>query len=284
MTKSNTKFFAFGAVLALCACGSGTEMARQAAPAGPLFAAGTATPETALKSDERSMSGTVSQAGTVTALSPIGQGGATNARVAWDGTQLTLIGGDGSKTYNLSAGDGSVKRYGRPALLKGNGDYAAYLTGTHSAAATYVEESQPSIKLGAFSVGNITQNMAAAPATATYSGTMNGQYVGASTTPYDTYVAATLDANFSGGSFNFDAGAPNSYNTLNGNKTNASGLTMSGSGTINEAAFNGTVIAISGMSGSMSGNFYGPNAQEAGGTVGITGSGGDFVGAFNLKR
>ena len=230
------------------------------------------------------MTGRQLRAGTIPTLSPIVKEANSSASVAFDGQMLTLIDGTGSRTYDLDAGAGNTKRYGRLTFVNGNGDYASYLRGEHSAAATYSESTFPDVKLGAISVGNITSDMTAAPATATYSGTMNGQFVGGSTTPYDTYGTTTLNADFANGSFEFNAAAPTSYNLRNGALTNASGLTMSGAGAITGAGFAGTALTTAGMTGSMSGNFYGPNAEEAGGTVGVSGPGGDFVGAFNLKR
>lgn len=274
-----------GAVVGLSACGGGAEMAQQQLPSGPLFERGTTTPTTTLPSKERSMTGTVGAGGFIPALTPIIEGGATQGRVAWDGSRLTLIEGAGSKTYDLSAGDGRDYQRGRSIILKGNGDYAAYLVRDHVAAATYVEQTGGSVKLGAFSVGSVTQDMSMAPTSATYNGTMNGQYVGASTTPYDTRQNATLGVDFTGGTFTFTAGSPASYNTITDRRTNGDGLIMTGSGTLNGADFSGTTSNASGnLTGDMSGNFYGPNAEEAGGTVGMTGTSGDFVGAFAVQR
>lgn len=284
MFKAQTSLITLGIITTLSACGGADMTPVSTAPVGPLFVAGIATPKTTKQSDERSMTGTQLRSGLIPSLSPIVKGNGTSASVAYDGFRLTLIDGTGSKTYDLDAGAGSVKRYGRPALVNGNGDYAAILVGDHSAAATYVERDFPLIKLGAVSVGNITQDMNGAPATASYSGTLNGQFVAGSTTPYDTHGNATLATDFTNGTYAFSADAPTSYNTLNGNLTNAAGLTMTGSGTISGADFSGNAVTTAGMTGTMSGNFYGPNAEEAGGTIGVVGAAGEFVGAFNVAR
>ena len=47
----------------------------------------------------------------------------------------------------------------------------------------------------------------------------------------------------------------------------------------------GTVTTVNGMSGNANGKFYGPTANEVGGTYAVSGSGlGSFVGGFGGKR
>ncbi|MBL8628102.1 MAG: transferrin-binding protein-like solute binding protein [Rhodospirillaceae bacterium] len=69
-------------------------------------------------------------------------------------------------------------------------------------------------------------------------------------------------------------------------------ITFSG-GTITGAAFTGLAAAptltgtasnIVSTSGTFGGQFYGPNAQEAGGTFAMTGSGWSIIGAFGVKK
>lgn len=63
-------------------------------------------------------------------------------------------------------------------------------------------------------------------------------------------------------------------------------LNMTGFGTYaaGTSRFSGNVAAANGMIGTMSGQFYGPNANEIGGTYSVTGSQGTAVGGFGGKR
>lgn len=63
-------------------------------------------------------------------------------------------------------------------------------------------------------------------------------------------------------------------------------LNMTGFGTYasGTSKFNGNVSTENGMIGTMSGQFYGPNANEIGGTYSVNGSQGTAIGGFGGKR
>ena len=69
--------------------------------------------------------------------------------------------------------------------------------------------------------------------------------------------------------------------------TNASSLNLAGTLSVATGANNlsGTVTSVSGMTGNANGKFYGPAANEIGGTYAVSGSNlGTFVGGFGGKR
>lgn len=61
-------------------------------------------------------------------------------------------------------------------------------------------------------------------------------------------------------------------------------LDFSASGTVSGNGFAGTVSSGSGLSGRVDGTFYGPAADEVGGTFSATGSGATYGGAFGASR
>ncbi|WP_299424794.1 transferrin-binding protein-like solute binding protein [uncultured Shimia sp.] len=63
----------------------------------------------------------------------------------------------------------------------------------------------------------------------------------------------------------------------------ASTLDFSGTGQIDGAGFNANLTSAAG-SGTATGSFYGPNAEEVGGSFAISGSGSTHIGAFGASR
>jgi hypothetical protein len=49
-------------------------------------------------------------------------------------------------------------------------------------------------------------------------------------------------------------------------------------------AFSGMVTSANGMTGSLSGRYYGPNAEEVGGVYNLGGTAGTMMGGFGGKR
>ncbi|MCH2065925.1 transferrin-binding protein-like solute binding protein [Shimia sp.] len=63
----------------------------------------------------------------------------------------------------------------------------------------------------------------------------------------------------------------------------ASALDFSGTGQIDDAGFNANLTSAAG-SGTATGSFYGPNAEEVGASFAISGSGSTHIGAFGASR
>ncbi|MCT7375003.1 transferrin-binding protein-like solute binding protein [Chelativorans salis] len=154
---------------------------------------------------------------------------------------------------------------------------------------TWMELQSPSTgNVGATSVGAKTR-VASIPSSgnATFRGTALGEYVDldpADNAPeWHTITSeATLNADFAGRSVEFQttnttnwAGTPRDELDLNG--------TMSYSGGSNEMS--GTVTTANGMSGEVDGRFYGPGAQEVGGTFSLKGDGVErYYGGYGAKK
>ena len=141
---------------------------------------------------------------------------------------------------------------------------------------------------GAISVGNPTP-ASAVPTTgnAIFTGLAAGFYVDPAGALFGTSASMNANADFSARSIGFTTSGTQVSDT-NGNTSNNSGLDLSG--TLTYAAgtnqFSGAVTTSdTKLSGSATGRFYGPSAQEIGGTYGLTGSGvSGMLGAFGGKR
>jgi hypothetical protein len=140
----------------------------------------------------------------------------------------------------------------------------------------------------AISVGSITP-LTGMPATGSYTftGGSSGYYTDPSKNAYVTNANMTATASFDARTVNFStsgtliSGAP-SGSAISAPDLNLSGTLVIASGT-NKVS--GTVTAAGGMSGNANGKFYGPTANEVGGTYAVSGSNlGSFVGGFGGKR
>ena len=161
-----------------------------------------------------------------------------------------------------------------------NWDYQTFgiwTTGAGTGSGTY----------GAMSIGAQTAGSAIpTTGTATYSGYTGGRYVNAAGQYWFTSSAMTAAANFGTRSIAFTTtGTQVTPDLINvANNTN---LNMSGNLTYAAATnqITGTVTTTGGLSGSVNGRFYGPSAQEIGGTFSVTGAGLEgYAGAFGGKR
>lgn len=140
---------------------------------------------------------------------------------------------------------------------------------------------------GAMSIGSLTSGSAIPTSgTATYSGSTGGRYVNSSGQYWFTSSSMTAAANFGTRSVNFSTTGTQVTPDLIRLSNNAS-LDMAGSlsyvaGT-NQVT--GSVTTTGGLTGSVNGRFYGPAAQEIGGTFAVTGSGLEgYAGAFGGKK
>ncbi len=141
--------------------------------------------------------------------------------------------------------------------------------------------------IGSISVGSRTDgNAVPTTGTATFTGLVSGFYIDATGTPFYVAGKTSLNADFVGRSLAFSTSDNNTVN-LNTDVT-AVNSDLNLSGTLTYAAgsnnFSGSVTGT-GLAGSASGYFYGPAAQEAGGTFSLTGSGVEnYTGAFGAKQ
>jgi len=140
----------------------------------------------------------------------------------------------------------------------------------------------------AISVGNATP-VTGLPATGSYTftGGASGYYTDPNKLAYVTNANMTATASFDSRTVNFNTTGTNISGSPSGSTVPASDLNLTGTLTITAGAnkLSGTVTTVNGMSGNANGKFYGPIANEVGGTYAVSGSGlGSFVGGFGGKR
>lgn len=140
---------------------------------------------------------------------------------------------------------------------------------------------------GAMSIGAQTSGGAIPTSgTATYSGHTGGRYVNGTGDYWFTSSAMTAAANFGTRSVTFATTGtqitPDLINVSNNTNLNMSG-TLTYAAATNQIT--GSVTTTGGLTGSVNGRFYGPSAQEIGGTFSVTGAGlQGYAGAFGGKR
>lgn len=142
--------------------------------------------------------------------------------------------------------------------------------------------------IGAISAGAATQNSALpTTGTATFTGNAGGIYVDPQGQGYLAASDAKLVTNFGSHSINYSTTGSAAVNPTTGAALpNPALLNMQG--TLTYAAgsndFSGSVSS-SGLNGNAKGRFYGPTANEAGGTFALTSSGvQSYIGAFGAKQ
>jgi len=146
-----------------------------------------------------------------------------------------------------------------------------------------------SFDAGVFSFGSPTP-ATALPTTgnATFNGLANGFFIDSTHAAFFTTAQMTANVNWTTPSITFSTmntqvvglTAPSSTGTPN------LGLNLNGSfsytGGVN--AFSGAVTSGNGMTGNVSGRYYGPNAEEVGGVYNLGGTAGTMMGGFGGKR
>ncbi len=145
-----------------------------------------------------------------------------------------------------------------------------------------------SYRAGAASVGVVTPG-AAVPAmgTATFTGAAQGYFFESSSgTPYITRANVTADVNFGARSIAFNTSGTVALNTNAGGGSASPTLNMGGTLTYDPGSnqFAGTLTSGNGLSGSSTGRFYGPNAEELGGVYSLSGAAGSMVGGYGGRR
>ena len=140
----------------------------------------------------------------------------------------------------------------------------------------------------AISIGSATP-VTGMPATGSYTftGGASGYYTDANKLAYVTNANMTATASFDARTVSFATNGTYVSGSPSGSAISSPDLNLSGTLAIASGAnkVSGTVTTVSGMSGNANGKFYGPTANEVGGTYAVSGSGlGTFVGGFGGKR
>ena len=144
-------------------------------------------------------------------------------------------------------------------------------------------------RVGAISTGSFTAaNNIPSTGSATFTGVSAGVYL-PSVGSYSGLVAADMRMNVNFSSRTSTFGTTNTSLSTNGGQsfTSVSFLNLTGNLQITggQNLMSGTVTTASNLSGDIYGKFYGPSAQEVGGTFGLKGSGVEtYVGGFGGKR
>lgn len=144
-------------------------------------------------------------------------------------------------------------------------------------------------QVGAVSAGVVTAGSAVPTSgpNATFAGIANGLWVDASKNAFFTTAPMSATADWTARSISFSTSGTQTVNMNTGTQAANSGLDMTG--TLTYAAgtsrFSGPVqTATVVMSGNASGQFYGPAAEEMGGTFKLNGAGGNMIGGFGGRR
>ena len=125
-----------------------------------------------------------------------------------------------------------------------------------------------------------------ASGTAIYFGYAGGRHVASDGSTYFTLANMQTSANFATRQLTFTTNSTEQTANL---ITSAPNLSLNMNGSLSYVAgsnqFSGTVTTVGGMTGSAKGRFFGPTAQEIGGTFSVTGSGVQaYGGAFGGAR
>ena len=141
--------------------------------------------------------------------------------------------------------------------------------------------------IGNLSVGAQTSGSAVpSSGTATYSGITGGRYVDGTGSPFYTSSLMSASANFSSRSLSFStSGTEVTADLVTSSSAAALNMTGSLSYSAGSNQFSGSVSTTSGLSGTATGRFYGPSAQEIGGSFLVNGAGGEgYAGGFGASR
>jgi len=127
--------------------------------------------------------------------------------------------------------------------------------------------------------------------TGTFTGFSGGRYV--DNIGADFFVGSDMTATTSFGTRSIAYATTNARSSTD-LQTSTSNVNLNTTGTLSYSAgvnqFTGAVRSVGGgasnapMTGNATGNFYGPSAQEIGGTFALTGGGASYLGAFGGKR
>lgn len=125
--------------------------------------------------------------------------------------------------------------------------------------------------------------------TATYTGYTGGRYAGSDGTEYFTSSNLSASANFA--SRSIGVATTNTYKTTSLSSPGSADSNLNFTGTATYSAgsnqFSGAMTTGSGLTGTLTGLFYGPSAEEIGGTFGFQAGSGvpeTYAGSFGAER
>jgi hypothetical protein len=150
--------------------------------------------------------------------------------------------------------------------------------------------SPTSVQAGAMSAGAVTPGSAVPlGGLADFNGLTSAFYVNASGVPFFTSALMTAAVNFGTQSIVFTSTGTEAGNLITGAIGSRPDLDLSGALNYTQGTnrFTGTISTTSNpsfLSGPGTGRFYGPAAQEIGGTYNLSGTGGRMLGAFGGKQ
>lgn len=290
MVFSNTRkiliFVAASLPLTGCGGGSGGPGGSVSFTQFPLQAGKTTT----IKGSGREATYTAGQQGI--SISPFGAASSVQADVETDSggdvASLTVKTNSMTKTWNGTNSEITQSGNGKLAIAQSKDDtggigYAdpeanGFSYQTYGAWQTASKANSGSV--GAFSLGNETAaaNIPSS-STATFKGTAGGLYANAENDDIMT-ADATLDVDFGTKTAQFSTS-----NTVLQNSGAAANLNMSGNMDIGAGGLSGTVATADNlMTGTADGRFYGPGAEEAGGTFALGGATGAMVGGYGVVK
>lgn len=211
-------------------------------------------------------------------------------------TAISMTSGSGAgASFSSSSGDTisqgmgngtvfAVNKQGIGAIVTNPYD-AAFEYQTFGAWGAYAGGPQPS-NANAVSLGSATP-VTGMPATGTsnFVGYASGLYY-QGTGGYFTTATMNAGVDFAARTVSFSTSNTIVTGSTTGAVVSAPSLNMTGYGNYSTGTskFSGTLSTANGMIGNMTGQFYGPNANEIGGTYYATGSQGYTVGGFGGKR
>jgi hypothetical protein len=283
----------------------------------PIFISACAGGGSSSSSGSASTTAFTSWSATISANTPASFTGGSTSTMALDGTSVqtdadgtaTLaLGGNGnfssisastpSSSVSFSAANGDTLQSGfyqtsTIALNKSettigvftNPTYYGFEYQTYGAWGSY---GNATTSANAISVGSATP-VTGLPATGSYTftGGASGYYTDPSKFAYVSNANMTATASFDARTVAFSTSGTYISGSPSGSAIPAPDLNLAGTLTIAAGAnkVSGTVTTVNGMSGNANGKFYGPTANEVGGTYAVSGSNlGSFVGGFGGKR
>ena len=229
-------------------------------------------------------------------LSPTSDGSGTvslTVDAAGSVTDLTVNGTESSVTFSSRNGDLLTSSGGVSRAKSADGknfaigsDYRTLGFNYQTFGAWMTGVGTGSGNAGAFSAGAVTPT-GSMPTTgaANYNGTAGGIYVDSSGTTFIAAGSSALTANFANHSVAYSTSGTMAVDSNGNALANSSILNMQGSLTLatGSNAFAGAVSTGT-LNGTARGQFYGPAANEAGGTFALTGAGASsYLGAFGAK-
>jgi hypothetical protein len=203
--------------------------------------------------------------------------------VTWDTRNGDTIDASGP-IINISSGNPADKNnialMGNPTASANNWEYQTF-------GAWMTDRSKPDSRFGSLSMGAQTAGSAIPKtASATFTGSAGGIYIDSSAKDYTVSSAMTMVADFANRTMDFRTSGTKITNIDTMSTMAAANLDMTGNLTYaaGKNKFIGNVLAT-GLSGTTTGHFYGPTAEEVGGVFNLTGAAGEiYSGSYGAKR